>query len=141
MRAAGRQGEPRTESSCGDRSSTRSIKPHGGEAEPARSWRRRQHARTRSIPERLEIIAAAQRRGLVGPAERVERVGGNPSGVLGSGLACTERLLVGGDCSLAQSQGLGRAADRDQQPGQIALPAIGVGVIGAERRLIDRERS
>jgi hypothetical protein len=47
-----------------------------------------------------EIIVTAQRRGLVGPAERV---GGNPSGVLASGMASTERLLVGGDRSLAQS--------------------------------------
>ena len=89
----------------------------------------------------LETKASAQRRSLVGTAERSERIGGDPGGVLGPGMVFSESFFVGRESSLAVRERFRGIAVCQKHAREIVTARGCIGMLGAEHLLEDRQRA
>src|SRR5262245_44686978 len=89
----------------------------------------------------LNTIPRAQRGGLIGAAERVECVSGDPGRVFSPVMVGAKNLFVGTECGFTGTQRFARVAGGNQHAGEIATRATRMGMLGAERLLADRQRA
>jgi hypothetical protein len=85
-------------------------------------------------------VAGAQRSGIIGAAQRVERIGRDASRVSDPGMVRPQRSFMGGESGFAQSQCVAGIPGGEPQAGQIVTSTICVGMLGLEL-LTDRQRA
>ena len=74
----------------------------------------------------FKAIARAQRRCLLGPAKRVERIGGDACGGFGPGMILSQKFFVRGESGLTKCERFAQIARDQQQAGKIAAHEIRV---------------